>query len=78
VAQVYIFFELSINVFRFNCYCAECRQASSGQKTVEPLFWPEEIELEKATFEDNNLIYKIKGEQHEGIIPGDVLRKFVR
>ncbi|CBY09584.1 unnamed protein product [Oikopleura dioica] len=62
---------------RFNCYCAECRQASSGQKTVEPLFWPEEIELEKATFEDNNLIYKIKGEQHEGIIPGDVLRKFV-
>ena len=63
---------------RFNCYCEKCRQPGSGQKTVAPLLWPEEIELEQAAFEDDNLNFKIKGEEHICTIPGEILQKFVR
>ncbi|CBY13864.1 unnamed protein product [Oikopleura dioica] len=62
---------------RFNCHCPECRQQGSGQKTLSPLVWPEDIKLQEAFFENDELKFSIKGEDHEGVIPGQVLRKFV-
>ena len=67
-----------IQRLRFNCHCPECRQQGSGQKTLSPLVWPEDIKLQEAFFENDELKFSIKGEDHQGVIPGQVLRKFVR
>ncbi|CAG5079503.1 Oidioi.mRNA.OKI2018_I69.PAR.g9268.t1.cds [Oikopleura dioica] len=67
-----------MKISRFNCHCGDCRQKGSGQKTISPLSWPSDLELEAAFFVDDVLKFRIKGEDHEGMIPGEVLRKFVR
>ena len=69
---------MSHDFLRFNCHCPDCRQQGSGQKTISPLSWPSELKLEHAVFEDDVLKFSLEGEDHVGMIPGDVLRKFVR
>jgi len=64
--------------FRFNCHCSDCRQEGSGQKIISPSEWPAKIRLEHATFEGDFFKFRIEGEEnHEGIIPGEVLRKYL-
>ncbi|CAG5109656.1 Oidioi.mRNA.OKI2018_I69.chr2.g4171.t1.cds [Oikopleura dioica] len=71
-------FDFSAIWLRFNCHCPDCKQEGSGQKTISPSDWPEEIKLEYAAFEGDFFKFRIEGEDHEGMIPGEMLRKYLR
>ena len=76
---VYFCFEIQQDIsaiwLRWNCTCEKCLQASSGQKILNPLEWPEEIILKSCAVENNKLKFTIYGEEdHTGEIPLDLLR----
>lgn len=69
--------DISAIWLRWNCTCEKCLQASSGQKILNPLEWPEELILNSCTVENNKLKFTIYGEDdHVGEIPLDLLRQF--
>ena len=51
---------------RWNCECKECKQKNSGQKTLNPLDWPQSIELENIWFEDDLIKFKLQNDDHIG------------
>ena len=51
---------------RWNCECSKCKQKGSGQKTMDPLSWPDSIEYEDIWLENDLIKFKLKNDDHIG------------
>ena len=62
---------------RWNCSCNHCVQPSSGQKLLNPAQWPAQIEIEECWIADEFVRFKLKNDNHEGMIPVKELEEFI-
>lgn len=63
---------------RWNCECPKCKQASSGQKTLETKNWSRKPELTNAWTENGKIYFEMNEPDHVGEIDFSSFRQFLQ